>query len=131
MAKKKAAPKRKPARPTAAVRAANRKKESTDEAALRKWCIEQGWQCRKLQDLGMEGYPDRTICFGFGFSCKVEMKRIGGKLRPTQVNYIEILQKEFEPVLVTDDINKAKAWILEQHANFTRMITSLRLDSSS
>lgn len=112
---------KKVAKKAAAPKAAPPKKvlsEKTKEKHFRDWCKKQGWRCVKLQDVGQEGHPDRTIMFGNSKQVYVELKKLAtSKVRPSQLNYINHnLLPNGERVLITHDVEEAKEWILRQFA---------------
>jgi len=84
--------------------------EGNLEAAVRKWCHSKQWQCRKLIDVGQEGFPDRTV-IGDGWVAFLELKTPVGKLRPGQVRTQRKLKRRGQHVLTSHNLTEIKQWL--------------------
>ena len=60
-----------------------------------------------------QGWPDFTVLHGREVVC-VEFKALDGKLRPEQIEVIAGLQNQGVPVLVSNDVAEAIAWVKGQ-----------------
>jgi hypothetical protein len=98
--------------------------ESGIEKAFVQWCKDMGFKQRKLQDLGKQGYPDRTIYRGDGRTGCIEFKKPGGKPSPLQTRTAQQLCNLGIPVLITDDLETAKQWT-------RNLLSGIHMDTST
>lgn len=85
--------------------------ERSIEKAFVNWCKARGLKQRKLQDLGREGYPDRTVYLGNGRTCCVELKKVGGRASPSQERTAQELCNLGIPVIISDKLKSVTLWI--------------------
>ncbi len=86
------------------------------ESKLEKDCIEfaNANRClfKKLQGVGWNGFPDRTLLVPGGGIYFFELKRKGKKPRPDQLNVHRELKRYGQSVFVVDDIEDFKKIVI-------------------
>lgn len=87
------------------------KLERSIEKAFVNWCACVGLRQRKLQNVGRQGYPDRTVYLGQGRTCCVELKKVGGKPTPLQERTAQELCDLGIPVIISDNLKSVTQWI--------------------
>ena len=83
------------------------------ESKFRKAIMKIGGQAMKFVSPGMAGVPDRLVLLPGGYSCFVELKRPGGKLRPLQVHAIQCIQSLGFRVYVIDSEQDIQGFIAD------------------
>lgn len=86
--------------------------ERAIEDAFVRWCKQQGLKARKLRELKRNGFPDRSVILPSGKLICIEFKAPFGVLDAAQVKCIKELRESRVPVLVTDNLEEAKQFVL-------------------
>lgn len=82
-------------------------KENTLETDARKEAIANGWKVRKIMFVGHKGGPDRLFVKS-GRIVFMEIKRPGGKPRPSQSSEIRELRDAGAEVYVCDTMDRIR-----------------------